>query len=281
MEPRGSTTYRAARALLASILLGTVLVSWAAIGNFQPSAVGSPTSAAQSVSSSQRSLSSTPQASGAGSSAGLGHAANQGLATRKLALLIGDSQSAGAANVPGNRTWTQSALRAAGYDVQFVGAGGTGFVASNNSGALNYPSALKQQRWALPSVPPALIVVEGGGNDATIGASDAQILLGVSETINALQDQYPSSKLLMVGTLAGSSTAGGARRTAVDELLGTYAQQNHVPFVSTGHWVKSYQLTGLMADKVHMTQAGHDILAIALTQRLAQLNVTSTLLINQ
>ncbi|MHA7243626.1 SGNH/GDSL hydrolase family protein [Paeniglutamicibacter antarcticus] len=198
-----------------------------------------------------------------------------------MALLIGDSQSAGAANVPGNRTWTQSALRAAGYNIQFLGAGGTGFVSSNAAGALNYPSALKQHRWALPSIAPALIVVEGGGNDATIGASNAQILLGAAETINALQKQYPSSQLLMVGTLAGSSTDSGARRIAVDALLGTYARQIHVPFVSTGHWVKSYHLIGLMADKVHLTQAGHDVLSAVLTQRLAQLNLTSTLLVNQ
>jgi hypothetical protein len=39
----------------------------------------------------------------------------------RSALLIGDSQSGGAAGVPADRTWAQTALRDAGYDVRFVG----------------------------------------------------------------------------------------------------------------------------------------------------------------
>lgn len=190
------------------------------------------------------------------------------------ALLIGDSQSAGAAKVPGNRTWTQSALRATGYDVQFLGAGGTGFVASNSSGALNYPSALSQHQWLLPSTAPALIVLEGGGNDATIGATNAQILQGVNLPLGPLQSQYPSSRLMMIGTLAGNPSPGAARRASVDALLGTYARHHGIAFVSAGNWLAKYDLAGQMADRVHLTQTGHDTLAATLASRLGLLHLT-------
>ena len=243
-----------------TVILGTLLVASIAVGNPLSMATGTtstsvPSNATLGV-----------LAAGAGD-----HRAG----TREVALLVGDSQSAGAARVPGNRTWTQTALRAAGYDVHFVGAGGTGYVASNSSGALNYPAALKQHRWILPRGAPALIVLEGGGNDARIGASDAQILQGARETVSALKARYPSSYLLMVGPLSGSATPGSARRVAVDTLLGTDAREQGISFASAGQWLTTYHLSGLMADRVHLTQAGHDVLALAFADQLRALDLTA------
>lgn len=194
--------------------------------------------------------------------------------TRSIALLIGDSQSAGAANVPGNRTWPQSALRTAGYDVQFVGAGGIGFVISNKAGSLNFPSALKENQWDLPVEPPALIVLEGGGNDATKGASDTKILRGVKSTFSSLRERYPTSEILLVGALAGPSSASRARRVAVNELLGKFARQNNVRFVDVGGWLSKYDLSEKMASRAHLTQAGHDVLASVFAARLGELHLT-------
>lgn len=55
-----------------------------------------------------------------------GGTGDQRVAMRKVAPLVGDSRSAGAANVAGDHTWTQYAQPTAGYDVMFVGVGGTG-----------------------------------------------------------------------------------------------------------------------------------------------------------
>ncbi len=242
--PRGATQ-----------VLGTLLVASVAVGN--------PVSAATG-----RGFDAVPGNTLSGVAAGDHH-----VGTRRIAVLIGDSQSAGAARVSGNRTWTQSALRAAGYDVRFSGAGGTGYVASNSAGALNYPSALKQHQWTLPESAPALIVLEGGGNDARIGASDARILLGARETVGTLKARYPTSHLLMVGPLAGSTAPGSARRVAVDALLGTFAREQGITFVSAGHWLTKYHLTGLMADQVHLTQAGHDVLAVAFAEQVRALDL--------
>lgn len=193
----------------------------------------------------------------------------------RTALLIGDSQSGGAAGVTAVRTWTQTGLRAAGYDVRFVGAGGTGFVAASGSGALNYPSALAEGRWALPCVDPALIVAEGGGNDATQGATDTQIVGGADTLISTLKQTYPTSKIVMIGTLAKGAADGGGRRTAVDGVLGAYAAGHHVDFISAGDWLTRYGARNQLADGVHLTQAGHDHLAAVLTTQLTSMHLTA------
>ncbi len=219
---------------------------------------------------------STPPAVGTASTAGnaelVPHRAGPA-STAKTALLVGDSQSAGAANVPGHRTWTQTALRASGYDVQFVGAGGIGFVTSNGSGSPNYPTSLNQGRWALPSGAPALVVIEGGGNDARTGATDARILQGADATVQALQHRYPTSRMLMIGTLSGVRSPAGSRRAEVDRLLGNYARSNHIAFVGARDWLARYGLVSHLADDVHLTQDGHDLLAGVLATRLATLHL--------
>ncbi|WP_395858460.1 SGNH/GDSL hydrolase family protein [Arthrobacter echini] len=187
----------------------------------------------------------------------------------------------GAAGVAADRTWPQTGLREAGYDVRFVGAGGTGFVASNGSGALNYPAALAGGRWVLPCTDPALIGVEGGGNDATRGATDTQIGGGADAVISTLTRTYPTSKIVMIGTLARGSADGGARRTAVDKVLGAHAADHQVAFTSAGDWLTRYGASHQLPDRVHVTQAGHDLLAGVLAHRLITLNLTSTDLMHQ
>lgn len=199
----------------------------------------------------------------------------------RTALLIGDSQAGGAAGVAADRTWPQTGLREAGYDVRFVGAGGTGFVASNGSGALNYPAALAGGRWVLPCTDPALIVVEGGGNDATQGATDTQIVGGADAVISTLTRTYPTSKIVMIGTLSRGSADGGARRTAVDKILGAFAADHQVDFISAGDWLTRYGASHQLADRVHVTQAGHDLLASVLVHRLITMNLTPTDLMHQ
>ncbi|MDQ0734459.1 SGNH/GDSL hydrolase family protein [Arthrobacter agilis] len=192
----------------------------------------------------------------------------------RTALLIGDSQSVGAVGVPADRTWTQGGLRSAGYDVHFLGAGGTGFVAANETGASNYPTSLTQALWVLPCADPALIVVQGGGNDAADGATDAQITGGADVVVDTLHGAYPSSTIVMIGTLASGAAAGGGRRTEVDAVLGASAVGRHLAFIGAGDWLTRYQASADMADQVHLTQLGHDRLAPVLRTQLEALHLT-------
>lgn len=185
---------------------------------------------------------------------------------RDTAVLIGDSQSS-----PGT-AWTRQGLARAGYGVFFCGLGGTGFVAANGKTG-NYIDALQRGDWNLPYGSPPLVVIQGGGNDAGRGATDAQISKNADRLIAALRQRYPDSKFLMIGTLARGAKAGGGRRSEVDALLGTVAARHDIAFISVGDWLTRYDAAKLMADGRHMTDAGNDALGAVLGRRLHAMGI--------
>lgn len=185
---------------------------------------------------------------------------------RHTALLIGDSQSEPADG------WPRLGLAAVGYKVHFCGLGGTGFVAANGKTG-NYIDALQRGDWKLPYGTPALIVIQGGGNDAAQGATDAQIVANADRLIGALKDRYPGTRLAMIGTLARGTNYGGGRRAQVDALLGTLAARHGIPFVGVGDWLTKYNLAKNLADAVHMNAAGRKTLGGLLGDNLRKLNL--------
>ena len=184
--------------------------------------------------------------------------------TSNVAVLIGDSQS------EPSYGWPRQGLAAAGYKVFFCGRGGTGFVASNGRTG-NYIDALQRGDWKLPYGTPPLVVIEGGGNDAARGASDAQIVSNAERLIASIQQRYPAARILMVGTLGRGAHYGGGRRSEVDALLGRVADRHGLSFVSAGDWLTRYNLTGSMADRVHLNRQGHAALGAVFGQRLQSL----------
>jgi acyl-CoA thioesterase-1 len=184
----------------------------------------------------------------------------------RTVLLIGDSQSEPADG------WPRQALAAAGYKVYFCGRGGTGFVSSNGSTG-NYVDALREGDWLLPSGAPALIVIQGGGNDAATGATDRQIAGNAEKLIAELQARYPGARMAMIGTLARGGDDGGGRRSEVDALLGKVAAGHGLPFVSVGDWLTRYGLAKDLADAVHMNAAGRQSLGALLARRLRELGL--------
>ena len=184
------------------------------------------------------------------------------------AVLIGDSQSEPVFS------WPRRALASLGYSVYFCGRGGTGFVASNGRTG-NYIDALHRGDWLLPYGSPPLVVIEGGGNDASRGATDEQISTNAERLIASVRERYPEARLAMVGTLARGAGDGGGRRTEVDALLGTVAAAHSIPFVGVGDWLTRHDLTGSMADRVHMNPNGHAVLGMLLASRLDDLGFRS------
>jgi acyl-CoA thioesterase-1 len=185
---------------------------------------------------------------------------------RRTVLLIGDSQSE---PLDG---WPRLGLAAAGYDVYFCGRGGTGYVAANGATG-NYVDALERGDWLLPSGTPALIVIEGGGNDAATGASNAHIVRNAERLIADLKTRYPGTRLAMIGTLARGANDGGGRRSEVDALVGSVAARNGMPFVSAGDWINRYGLAKDLADSVHMNAQGRVALGGILERRLRELGL--------
>ncbi|ALO66281.1 hypothetical protein AS189_07010 [Arthrobacter alpinus] len=187
------------------------------------------------------------------------------------AVLIGDSQSAGAAGVRAADTWVERGLSYGGYAVKFVGASGTGFTRSSARFG-NYPDALEKGQMVLPHGNPALVVVQGGGNDAAAGATDAEILANAGRLLRGLKESYPNSQFLFIGTLARGGKAGG-RRNEVDMLVAGFAHRNGAYFISAGDWLTRYELSNKMADGVHLTLEGHQILGKVLASRLKDLKL--------
>ena len=185
---------------------------------------------------------------------------------RRTAVLIGDSQSEPEAG------WPRQGLAAMGYNVFFCGRGGTGFVAANGKTG-NYIDALQRGDWKLPYGSPGLVVIQGGGNDAARGATDAQIVANAERLISSLKQRYPGSKFAMIGTLARGINYGGGRRSQVDALLGTVAAKHAIPFVSVGDWLTKYNMAKELADGVHMNNVGHKALGTILATRLTELGL--------
>lgn len=184
----------------------------------------------------------------------------------RTVLLIGDSQSE---PLDG---WPRLGLAAAGYDVYFCGRGGTGYVAANGATG-NYADALERGDWLLPSGTPALIVIEGGGNDAATGASNTQIVRNAERLIADLKTRYPGTRMAIIGTLARGANDGGGRRSEVDALLGSVAAAHGMPFVSTGDWLTRFGLAKDLADSVHMNAQGRVALGVILERRLRELGL--------
>ena len=184
----------------------------------------------------------------------------------RTVLLIGDSQS------EPSDGWPRQGLEAAGYKVYYCGRGGTGFASANGKTG-NYIDALLRGDWLLPSGTPALIVIQGGGNDAATGASDTRITGNAERLIAELKARYPGTRMAMIGTLARGEGNGGGRRTEVDALLGNVAAAHNLPFVSVGDWLTRYGLAKDLADAVHMNPHGRRTLGTLLERRLIDLGL--------
>ena len=277
MPPAKATTMRGAAWAAAAVVTGMVAVSGVMGPAGNAFSTGSPDSSLSRAASGQA-ASGKAAALKPGSAnpavAASAHVRNAGNGRLeavlpdigKTVLLIGDSQSE---PVDG---WPRLGLAAAGYNVYFCGRGGTGYVAANGATG-NYVDALQRGDWLLPSGTPALIVIEGGGNDAAGGASNAQIARNAERLITELRGRYPGTRLAIIGTLARGANDGGGRRSEVDALLGAVAAANGMPFISTGDWLTRYGLAKDLADAVHMNPEGRVALGGILGRRLRELGL--------
>lgn len=160
------------------------------------------------------------------------------------ALVIGDSQTS-------IKTWVGQGLVQAGYRPILRGANGTGF-AHGNGTVSAYAQALESHQWLLPWGEPALIILQGGGNDTAHSA--AEIQSGARRLISDVRQSYPSARILMVGVIGD----GTGPRKDVDRLLAATAAEAGLEFLSPGDWWARYGLNGAMRpDGRHLSPEGH------------------------
>ena len=274
MHPAKASTMRGAAWAVAAVVAGLVAVAGSGGDGLSAGSAGSSLSRAATGQAANSQVAAVKPGAPKVSVAATAHVLNTGNGrleavvpdVGRTVLLIGDSQSE---PVDG---WPRLGLAAAGYNVYFCGRGGTGYVAANGATG-DYVDALQRGDWLLPSGTPALIVVEGGGNDAAGGASNAQISRNAERLIAELRSRYPGTRLAMIGTLARGSNDGGGRRSEVDALLGAVAAAHGLPFISTGDWLTRYGLAKDLADAVHMNPEGRTALGGILERRLRELGL--------
>ncbi|MGP0221748.1 GDSL-type esterase/lipase family protein [Paenarthrobacter sp. NCHU4564] len=159
-------------------------------------------------------------------------------------------------------SWGEQGARAAGYPRQVVRSiGGLGYVSGSPAvGGGSATDAMLADRILLPQGNPGLVVVNLGGNDARIGATDAAILSQANRLWDELRRKYPRSTILVNGVLSRYD-AGHAQRRWVDGLVTREAAVRGWPRISMAGTATIAGANGNYLDDVHLTQAGHNKVA--------------------
>lgn len=173
----------------------------------------------------------------------------------KSAVVIGDSQA-------GKDTWVGKGLASLGFAPVILGAGGTGYTRGNGT-VDSYPEALEGEEWLLPWGKPALVILQGGGNDA-FGPSNQAIRHNAIQLIREIRRTYPESRIVVAGVIG----SGSGRRGEIDDLMRRVAAEQQLEFLSLKDWWSRYGLGSKLDDGVHLTKAGHDAAAPVFAREL-------------
>ncbi|EMY34291.1 GDSL family lipase [Arthrobacter crystallopoietes BAB-32] len=188
-----------------------------------------------------------------------------------IALVIGDSQAHGGQGVTTATAWVAQGLLRAGYDPEVQGHGGTGYLKGrprNGDGErLSYLQSLQHDAYSLPPAQNVgLVVVQGGGNDASY--PDRGIEAAASDVVRILKSKYPHARFAIVGPLNQGGDPG-SRRVEVTEVLAGVADGQDAAFIDATDWVADNDLAEhLHKDGLHLNQDGHDRLAAVFTTAL-------------
>ncbi|MFK0002049.1 GDSL-type esterase/lipase family protein [Paenarthrobacter sp. NPDC090522] len=168
------------------------------------------------------------------------------------AVILGDSQL-------DLDSWGEQGARAAGYPRQVVRSiGGMGYVSGSSVGSAT--DAVLLDRILLPQGNPGVVIVNLGGNDARIMATDAAILSQANKLWDELRRKYPRSTIVINGVLSRYDSTHFQRRW-VDGMLMREAALRGWPHVSMAGTATIAGADGNYLDNIHMNQTGHNKVA--------------------
>ncbi|MFJ4168024.1 GDSL-type esterase/lipase family protein [Paenarthrobacter sp. NPDC089714] len=169
------------------------------------------------------------------------------------AVILGDSQL-------DLDSWGEQGARAAGYPRQVVRSiGGMGYVSGSSVGSAT--DAVLLDRILLPQGNPGVVIVNLGGNDARIMATDAAILSQANKLWDELRRKYPRSTIVINGVLSRYDSTHFQRRW-VDGMLMREAALRGWPHVSMAGTATIAGADGNFLDNIHMNQTGHNKVAL-------------------
>ncbi|SEE36734.1 LGFP repeat-containing protein [Arthrobacter alpinus] len=179
----------------------------------------------------------------------------------KTVVMLCDSQCDG-------DSWSEQGARANGYThIISRDYGGGGYSAWAGVLASSVTEALFANRVNLPQGDPGLVMLTLGGNDATQGNSDAQIVSDLRRMILRIKQMYPNSKLVINGVMSRTD-ADHNRRRAVDALVMAEAQRQGISHVSVAGWGTT--LKAKYRDNIHLSPDGHNTVAPRYAAALAE-----------
>jgi lysophospholipase L1-like esterase len=178
-------------------------------------------------------------------------------------VVFGDSYTEGTGASGPAAAYPQQLATLFGWRVDREGVGGTGFVARGAVDA-DYLDRLA----TLSPLPPAMIVVEGGLNDARAGTTEEAEFAAARELLLALRSRYPGTELVVVGP---PQTQVVDAVQAVDRGLQRATADLGVPYISPlaeGWALEKYTV----ADGLHPDDAGHRYFAVRIGADLRRLS---------
>ncbi|SEF11921.1 LGFP repeat-containing protein [Arthrobacter alpinus] len=169
-------------------------------------------------------------------------------------VMIGDSQLDG-------DSYTEQAARALGMTDQIqLAYGGMGYVASNPVAGGSGPFAIDSNHVLLPGGTPGLVIVNLGGNDARLNVPLPDVAKQATLMWKELRAKYPQSKIVVNGVMSRTD-ASHTQRRAVDQIIVQTATAQGIETISLAGMATKAGADGLYQDGVHLTQAGHNLLA--------------------
>ncbi|XAS64312.1 GDSL-type esterase/lipase family protein [Pseudarthrobacter sp. So.54] len=172
------------------------------------------------------------------------------LATAKSVVLYGDSQL-------DDDSWSEQGARAMGFTDQAtqLAYGGMGYSTRNAWAGGTGWTAVQNKLIPFPGGTPGLVLVSLGGNDASSGQSDAQVIASSTALWAKLKEIYPNSKIVINGVMSRSDTSHTQRRH-IDAVLGANAKRLGVTYISVAGLASTAGAE--YRDNVHLTQNGHN-----------------------
>lgn len=178
---------------------------------------------------------------------------------QKTAIIMGDSQL-------GGDSWTEQGARAAGFPKKIeLGFGGWGYTRTTPAMPGTPDSVLTTHEMLLPHGTPGAIFITLGGNDATAHAPDADIIAHATQTWTELRRLYPATPIIVNGVMS-TDAPNHANRRHVDWLITQAAASQGFFHVSVAGMATAARVH--YKDNVHLTQAGHNLIAPAYTAAL-------------
>ena len=151
-----------------------------------------------------------------------------------------------------------------GWVADVQGFGGTGFVARGVIDA-DYLARLS----ALTPTTPALVMVQGGLNDALAGATEEQELTAARAVLDLLARTYPDSQVVVLGP-PQVQVVDAAVIAGINRALRRASIEHQVPYLNPlgdGWDVQRFTT----ADGLHPDDAGHEHLAARVAAALREL----------